>query len=114
MQGATVVRVDFFRNGEDHKYHQRERNTVNGGDLLRKQVRDGDEAQDQGRYSQPNGDLHAAQPDIEGELVFLIVALIAQHQNAQRFQEETPHHAERVGFTQQIDVAAAHDDGGNL
>ena len=38
----------------------------------------------------------------------------AQHQHAQRFQEEAPDHAERVRFAQQNHVAAAHHDGGEL
>ena len=74
----------------------------------------GDETQNQRRDAQADGDLDAAQTKIEGKLVFLIVPLIAQHQNAQRFQEEAPHHAERVRFAQQVNIAAAEDDGGDL
>ena len=48
---------------------------------------------------------------LQREFVFLIVALIAQHQHAQGFEREAPDHAERVGFAQQEDVAAAGDDG---
>ena len=49
-----------------------------------------------------------------GSLVFLVVPFEAQHQHAERFQEEAPDHAERVRFAEQIDIAAAHDDGGDL
>ena len=51
-------------------------------------------------------------PDVERKFVFLVVTLVAQHQHAQRFQEEAPHHAERVRFAEQVYVAAAQDDGG--
>ena len=44
---------------------------------------------------------------LNGNLVFLVVPVIAQHQHAQRLQEEAPHHAEGVGFAEQVDVAAA-------
>ena len=44
----------------------------------------------------------AADAEIQRHLVFLIVALEAQHQHAQRLQEEAPHHAEGVGFAQQM------------
>ncbi len=48
----------------------------------------------------PDRNLHAGQAEVERDLVFLIVPLVAQHQHAQRLQEEAPHHAERVRFAQ--------------
>ena len=61
--------------------------------------------------ARPTGNLDAADAEVAGHLVFLIVPLVAQHQHAERFQEEAPHHAERVSFAQQVDVAAAAEDG---
>ena len=58
--------------------------------------------------------LDAANPDVDRELVFLIVALEAQHQHAQRIQKEAPDHAERISFAQQVNVAAAQHDGDDL
>ena len=81
---------------------------VNGGDLLGEQI--GDRHQ-KPRISVVSAEAHrnlaAADAEIERDLVFLVVPLIAQHQHAQRLQEEAPDHAERVRFAQQIDVAAA-------
>ena len=48
---------------------------------------------------------------LTGHLVFLVVALEAQHQHAERLQEEAPHHAEGVSFAEQVDVAAAQENG---
>ena len=42
------------------------------------------------------------------------MALIAQYQHAQRLEKETPNHAERVSFAQQINVTSAADDRGQL
>ena len=38
--------------------------------------------------------------EVEGHLVFLIVALKAQHRYTQRLHEKTPYHAKRVGLAQ--------------
>ena len=42
------------------------------------------------------------------------MAVIPQHQDAQGLEEETPHHAESIGFAQQVDIAAAQQYGGDL
>ena len=47
-------------------------------------------------------------------LVFLVVPLIAQHQDAQGFEGEAPDHAESVGFAQQEDIAAAGENRQDL
>ena len=39
---------------------------------------------------------------------------VAQHQHTQGFEEEAPDHAKGVGFTQQVDVALAQHNGGDL
>jgi hypothetical protein len=67
-----------------------------------------------GRDPKTDGDFDAADLDIERHLVFLIVALVAEDQHSQRFERETPYHAEGVSFTQQQYVAAAGNDGGDL
>ncbi len=110
----AFLRVDVLGEREHGKHHQREGHAVDGGVFLGEQIGDGDEAQNQSGHAQADGDLHAGQPEIEGELVFLIVPLVAQRQHTQRFQEEAPHHAERVRFTQQVNIAAAEHDGGKL
>ena len=61
----------------------------------------------EGGGDQADGNFVPADLEVERELVFLVVALEAQHQHAERFQEEAPDHAERVGFAEQVDVAAA-------
>ena len=46
----------------------------------------------------PIGILPSRDLKVEGHLVFLIVALETQRCHAQGFEEEAPHHAERIGF----------------
>ena len=48
-----------------------------------------------------------ADPDIERNFVFLVVALETKHQHAERFEREAPDNAEGIRFAEQIDVAAA-------
>ena len=110
----ALLGVNVFRDGEDDEHNQGEADAVIGGVLLGEQIGDRDETQNQGRYAQADRDLHAGESNVEGELVFLIVPLITQRQHAQRLQEKAPHHAERIRFTQQINIAAAEDDGGDL
>ena len=106
--------VDPLGNHEQGIEHDGEGDAVNRGDLLGEQIGDRHQEQDQRGDAQADGNLPAADPDIERHLVFLVVPLVAQHQHAQRLQEEAPHHAERVGFAQQIDIAAAGDDRRDL
>src|SRR5262245_44432390 len=42
------------------------------------------------------------------------MTLKTKHQYAERFEEEAPHDAECVGFTQQVGLALAVDDGDEL
>ena len=51
-----------------------------------------------------------ADPDVARMLVFLIVPPEAQHRHRERVQEEAPHHAERIRFTQHVQIALARDD----
>ncbi len=64
--------------------------------------------------ARPTGISKFADVEIARHLVFLIVPLVAQHQHAERFQEEAPHHAERVSFAEQVDIAAAQEDRQHL
>ena len=86
---------------------QRESDAVNRRDLFGEQIRHRHQAQHQVVAISPTGISTPPILKLNGIFVFLIVALVAQHQHAQRLQEEAPHHAERVRFAQQIDVAAA-------
>ena len=52
--------------------------------------------------------------EIQREFVFLVVALIPQHQDPEGLEREAPDHAERVRLAEQVDVAAAGDDCGDL
>ena len=42
------------------------------------------------------------------------LVLEAQHQHGEAVESEAPDHAEGVGLAQQVDVAAAHQDGEDL
>ena len=92
--------VDFLGDGEDDKEQDRERNTVNRGDLFREEIADGDQEKHGGGQRQPNGPLPPADRKVAGNFVLLIVPAESQYQNPQRLQEEAPHHAERVRFPQ--------------
>src|SRR5581483_1837463 len=106
--------VDVLRDEEQRVENDSERDAVNGGDLLREQVRNGHQKQDGSSGGQPEGNFQAAEGDVPREFVLLIVALVAQDQHPERFESETPYHAERVSFPQQEHVAATGDDGCHL
>ena len=106
--------IDALRHRKQHEQHCRETNAIDGRDLFRKQVRYGYKEQNECRDDQADGPLLTPQVDIQRGLVFLIVAAEAEHQHSQRLHEEAPHDAESVGFTQQIHVAAAAENRGDL
>ena len=91
-----------------------EEDAVDGGDSFRKEIGNGDAAQKDGGRAETDGDFDSGDPDVAGEFVFLIVPVIAQHQYAERLQEEAPHHAESIGFAEQINIAAAERDSDDL
>ena len=111
---TPLALVDFFRNGEDHEEDQREGHAIDGSDLLGEQIGDGDQAENQGGCGQADGNFHATDLDVERELVFLVVALKAEHEHAHGLEEEAPHYAKRASLAEPIDIAAAEEDGGNL
>ena len=110
----VLAAVDLLGNREDNEQHDRKCQAVYGCRLLREQIHDRCDAQQQGCCTESHGNLNAPDMEVERELVFLIVAVIAKHEYAQRLQEEAPYNAECIGFAQQIDVAPAKEDGHNL
>src|SRR5215469_15886789 len=114
MAHVAFALVDALGDGENDEDYNRECQAVNGRNLLREQVRDGDKSEDERRHSEAHRDFNARQSQVEWELVFLVVALITEHQHAQRFQEKAPHHAERVRLAEQVHVSTAEYDRGNL
>src|ERR1051326_1547608 len=111
MQCSTPAGGDVFRNCKQDEQRHSKSNAVDGRVLFRKQIRDGHHGENQSGNAKADGDLDAGDPDIERELVFLIVPLIAQREHAQRFQEEAPDHAKGVGLAKQISVAEAYAFG---
>src|SRR5581483_2574117 len=106
--------IDVLGNREHDEKDGREENTVDGGEFFRKQVHDRRGTEDHGGYGQADWDLHAANPEVDGELVFLIVTLVTQHEHAESLEEEAPDHAEGISFAEQIDIPAAERDGNDL
>ena len=99
---------------EDHEQDQHEDHAGNGGDSLGEQVGDRHKEQNSRRDGESNRNLDSSQSEVERHLVLLVFPLEAQHQDAQRFQKEAPHNAERIGFTQQVDIAPAQNDRDDL
>ena len=89
-------------------------NAVNRGDLLREQVGYRHEEEHQHGSAEADGNFILAEAEVQRCLVFLIVALETQRENAQSLQKEAPDDAEGICFTEQVHVAAAADDGENL
>ena len=112
--GLLLAAVDPFRHGKDQEQNGGKQNAVNGGEFLREEVNDGGGAQHGGGEYETHGNLHAGDLKVEGHPVFLIGTLEAKHQHTNGVEEETPDHAECVGFTQHVFVAAAQRNGDDL
>src|ERR1022692_4498694 len=103
--GVDAAFVDPFGDGENNEHEDGETHAVDGGDAFGEQIRNGDQKENEGG----GGDA-----EIAGHLVFLVVPLVAQHEHAERFHEEAPHHAEGIRFAEQVDISAAQEDGKQL
>ena len=108
---SLILRSDI---GEDDEHRQGEADAGNRGDLLREQVGKRHKQQGQSRDRQTDRILAPADRDVQWRLVFLVVPLEPENQHAQSLKEETPDHAERIGFAKQNDVAAAPEDRADL
>ena len=106
--------VDALGNGEDGEEEEREGNAVDGGDFLGEQVGDRDHEQHGSGGEQAVRDLNARDSEVAGVLVFLILTLKAKNKNAEGFEEEAPDHTEGIGFTEDVHVPLAEDDGDHL
>ena len=88
------------------------RNTGDGGHLLGEQIDEGGGEQDERDQPQSNRNLYAPDADVAGHLPFPILGqVVAQHEHGQRHEREAPDHAEGIQRGQQVDIAAAGDDG---
>src|SRR5205807_8409094 len=82
--------------------------------LLREEIRDGNEEESERRGEQTDWHFPAGDGDVQRRLVFLVVPAETQHENAESLHEEAPHHAERVRLAEQFHIAATAKDGGRL
>ena len=113
--GLLVAPVQVLGDFENDEEGARKAQAADGRHLLRQDVDDGDGEQRQGDQSESDRDLAIAPSEIERHLPFARLGeFIAQHQHRQRLHRKTPHHAERVGLPEQIDVAAAEQDRHDL
>src|ERR1039458_5093469 len=112
--GVDTAFVDPFGDGENNEHEDGETDAVDGGDAFGEQIRNGDQKENEGGGGEADRDFQGGDAEIAGHLVFLVVPLVAQHQHAERFHEEAPHHAEGIRFAEQVDIAAAQEDGKQL
>src|SRR3984885_15173390 len=102
--------VDFFRYLENHEQCESEADARDGRDLLGEQVDNGGREQDCKRERKTEREVLAAGPE---ELQVerhppqaMVLILVAQNQNGERFEDEAPDDAEGVGLSQHEHVAA--------
>jgi len=104
--------VEMFRDGEHTEQECAERDSRDGCQLFGEQVDDGGSKQQERNQSQANRDLGLANVEIAGHFPLPVLRFgKAQHENGQRLEGKTPDHAEGVQRCQQVNVAAAGDDG---
>src|SRR6202046_2919645 len=114
VRGGVAAVVFFGELKHDEEHHRKARSRY-GGHLLGEHVDDGEREQHYGDEHQDHGDFSAADMEVQRHFPFAAQRLlIAQHQDRQGLHREAPHHAEGVGFTQHVHVAAADQDGDQL
>ena len=104
-----------FGNGEHDVEQDRESAAGHRGDRLGEEVDESDQEERQGDEAEADGNLHAADAQIERHLEFALAgAGVAKHQHGEAVHRETPDHPEGVQVGEESDIAAADDDGGDL
>ena len=111
MPAAAPLFVNPFRNHEEGQEHRREGRAADRGHLLGQQVQQGREEQHEEHHDQAEGNLHAADVEVQRHLELARAAVLEpQHDHRQGLEDETPHHAEGIGLAQHVHVAAAEHD----
>src|SRR5262249_28103428 len=89
-----------------------EADTGDGRHLFGEQVYECGGKENHGDDAQADWDLHAGNVNVPRHLPLALAwAAIAQHDHRQRHEREAPDHAEGIQRGQQVNVAAAGDDG---
>src|SRR3984957_1571547 len=98
---------DVQQDGESAARHRRNR--------LGEKVHDRDEEEDQRDDAQADGNLNAADAQIERHLEFALAGIrVTKHENGEAVHREAPNHTKRIQVGEEGDVAAADDDCGDL
>src|SRR5262249_32372427 len=105
----------LFGDGEHDEEKNGERAAGDSGDGLGKEVDDGDDQQGEGDESEAEWDLNAVDGEVERNLEVALAGFgVTEDEDGEAVHGEGPDDAEGVEVREEIDVAAADNDGSEL
>ncbi len=108
----VLAPVNAFRDGKDQEERAGKSETGNRGNRLGEQVQDGGTQQHQENREESNWYFMSSDREVRWDFpAALSLVLDAQHQHGKAVEGEAPDHSEGVGFAQQVNVAAADQNG---
>src|SRR5215469_12938511 len=108
---SPVLLRDVLGEREHPEKHDREGHARDGRYFLREEVDHAEGKQDERDEAEAYGNFYFADLEIERYAKFAFARLlVAKHEHSQTLHGEAPHHTERIGLTQDEDVATAEKD----
>src|SRR5882724_8837913 len=110
-----LATVDLFRNRKDNEESGGEADAGYGGDGFGEEIGDGYAEEDEEDGSDADGDFGFADGDVGRDLPSALAFVFeTQDEHGAAVEGEAPDNAESVGFAEEVDVAAAVENGDQL
>src|SRR5882724_781021 len=110
-----LATVDLFRNRKDNEESGGEADAGDGGDGFGEEIGDGYAEKDEEDGGDADGDFGFSDGDVGRDLPSAFAFVFeTQDEHGEAVESEAPDDAESVGFAEEVDVAAAVEDGEEL